>query len=92
MIRQDVFMPSELPPRFFLEQIMDDLAKSYFFLWDRKNQDNKIMLTWKDLSKYFNKNNFKTNLRKLNNEGLLSYEEYEEGIEIELVGWDDFCE
>lgn len=92
MISQGYFQENKVPPRAFLDQIIDSLTKSYFFLWDRKNQENKVMLTWKDLSKFFHKNSFKTNLRKLNNEGLLSYEEFEEGISIELVGWDDFID
>jgi len=86
MIRQDF---NELPPPMFMMQIMDTLSKVYCFLWERKDALNRLKLTWKDLSKYYNKNAFRTSLRKLNNEGLLSYDESEDGIAIELVGWDD---
>ncbi len=92
LIRQDFDAAPELPPRMFLEQIMDSVSKAYCFLWDRKNKENKIDMTWKDLSRYYNKNAFKTNLRKLNNEGLLSYEESKDGIFIELVGWDEMLD
>jgi len=81
-----------LPPRMFLMQIIDNVSRLYCFLWDRKDEENTINLTWKELSKFFNKNSFKNNLRKLNNEGLLNYEESESGISIELVGWDEVDE
>ncbi len=89
LIRQDFHEQTQLPPRLFMEQIMDGLIKVYCFLWDHKNEQNKFMMTWKDLSSYYNKNNFRTSLRKLNAEGLLSYEESKNGISIDLVGWDE---
>ena len=89
LIRQDFHPQAKLPPRAFLEQIMDPLTKAYCFLWDRKDSQNRLHLPWKDLALYYNKNAFRTNLRKLNNTGLLSYEESREGISIELVGWDE---
>lgn len=89
LIRQDFHEQLHLPPRMFMEQIMDGLSKAYCFLWDRRNDQNKIDMTWKDLSMYYNKNAFRSNLRKLNNEGLLSYEESKDGIAIEMVGWDE---
>lgn len=79
----------EMPPRMFLEQIFDSLTKFYCFLWDKKDKLNRIKLTWKELSVYYNKNTVHTSLRKLNNEGLLSYSESDNGIDIELVGWDE---
>lgn len=90
IISQD-FQPP-LPPRMFLEQIMDSLTRAYCFLWDRKNKQNIFKMTWKEIAIYYNKNAFRTNLRKLNNQGLLSYEESIDGIEIELIGWDDIEE
>lgn len=86
LVRQDFH---HLPPRLFLEQIMDTLSKAYCFLWDHKNKRNLFKMTWKELSVYYNKNSFRTSVRKLNNEGLLSYEESDDGIAIELVGWDE---
>lgn len=89
MIRQDFHPQTELPPRMFMEQIMDGVSKSYCFLWDHKDEENKFQITWKDLNRYYNKNTFRSNLRKLNDEGLLDYEESTEGIVVELVGWDE---
>lgn len=92
LIRADFESTPQLPPRFFLEQIMDKLSKAYCFLWDRKDEENKIDMSWKDISRFYNKNAFRTNLRKLNNEGLLNYEESIDGICIELVAWDEMEE
>lgn len=89
LVRQDFQPQTKLPPRMFLEQVMDTVTKVYCFLWDHRDEQNRIELTWKDLSLYYNKNSFRTNLRKLNREGLLSYEESPDGMSIELVGWDE---
>ena len=90
LIRQD-FCDSELPPRLFLEQIMNDLSRTYCFLWDIKGDTHTVSFTWKELHKFYNKNAFRSNIRKLNREGLLSYEESDDGISIELVGWDEIA-
>jgi hypothetical protein len=86
MIRQDF---ERLPPKMYMMQIMDSLVKTYVFLWDKKDDENRIEMTWKDISMYYNKNSFRTSLRKLNNEALLNYNESSEGILIEMVGWDE---
>jgi hypothetical protein len=86
MIRQDF---QELPPKMFMMQILDNVPKMYVFLWEKKDELNRIFMTWKDLTKYYNKNSFRSNLRKLCNEGLLNYDESNDGISIELVGWDE---
>lgn len=87
MVRQDF---QTMPPKPFMDQIMEPLAKAYCFLWERKDKLNRINFTWSELSKYYNKNTFRTNLRKLNNVGLVTdIKETEEDISIELVGWDD---
>jgi hypothetical protein len=86
MSRQDF---EELPPKMFIMQILDNLPKTYIFLWEKKDKLNRIRMTWKDLSKHYNKNSFRTSLRKLCNEGLLNYDESDDGIAIELVGWDE---
>ena len=89
MIRQDF---SELPPKSFMMQILDNTAKIYAFLWEKKNDSNRVFFSWGELRKYLNKNTFLTSLRRINNEGLLDYEESEEGVSIELVGWDEVCD
>jgi hypothetical protein len=86
MIRQDF---SQLPPKMFLMQVMDTLSKVYVFLWEKKNEFNKLSLSWKELSKYFNKNSMRTSLRRLNSEGLLNYEESDYGVTVEITGWDN---
>jgi hypothetical protein len=89
MIRQDFQPQTKLPPRLFMEQVMDNLSKAYCWIWDRKDEKNQFQISWKDLDPYYNKNSFRSSLRKLCNHGLLSYEESRDGIAIELVGWDD---
>lgn len=89
MIRQDINMPQDLPPKMFMMQVIDDMAKVYCFFWEKKDPDNQIDLTWKDIGKCYNKNNFRTCVRKLNNKGLLEYTESDEGVHIELTGWDE---
>lgn len=86
MIRQDFDI---MPPKMFLMQIIDNVSKVYLFLWEKKNKLNKISMTWKELAQYYNKNCFRTSLRKLCSEGLLSYSESLDGVAIELVGWDE---
>ncbi len=78
-----------LPPKPLMMQILDATSKIYVFLWDRKDETNTLRMTWKKLSKYFNKNRLKTGLRKLCDEGLLDYRETASGICVELVSLDD---
>lgn len=89
LIRQDFNSQPQLPPRLYMEQIMDSLSQIYCFLWDHKNEQNVFKMAWKEILVYYSKNTFRTSLRKLNNQGLLSYKEDEYGITIELIGWDD---
>lgn len=90
MIRQD--FSAELPPKMFLMQIMDDLTKVYCFLWEKRDNFGKLRFEWKDISKHYNKNTFRTSLRKLNGKALLNYAESEDGISIEMVNWDEIGE
>lgn len=92
LIRQDFSQKNQLPPRLFLEQIMDSCSRIYCFLWDNKNKNNMFKMTWKDINVFYNKNAFRTNLRKLNNQGLINYEESLDGISIELVSWEEIEE
>jgi hypothetical protein len=86
IVRQDF---AHLPPKPFMLQILDKTSKVYVHLWDQKDSNNKIEMLWKDISKLYHKNTFKTCLRKLNDKGLLDYKETAQGMQIELVGWDD---
>lgn len=89
MVRQVFTNP---PPMPFLNQILDIRAKIYLFLWERKNKLNQFNISWKELHHYYNKNTFRTNLRRLTDSGLISYEEDDQGVSVEIVGWDDIDE
>jgi hypothetical protein len=89
VIRQDFSITSQLPPRLFMEQIMDSLSKVYCYLWDNKNALNQIELSWHKASRIFSRKTIRTSLRKLSAQGLLDYQEDEDGVTIELVGWDE---
>ena len=91
IVRQD-FCESTLPPKFFLIQILDTLPRVYLFLWEHKNAENQVRMTWKELHSYFNKNAFRSSMRRLLAEGLISYKETKTGFSVEVVGWDDFQE
>jgi hypothetical protein len=86
MIRQDF---AAAPPMPFLSQILDSKAKIYVFMWERKDDDNQFTMSWRALHHYFNKNTFRTNLRRLTDVGLISYDEDDEGVSVNLVGWDE---
>lgn len=78
-----------LPPKPFLMQIMDITSKVYVFLWERQDSNNRVVMTWKDLARYWNKNSFKTSLRKLTDVGLIGYQETSRDLSVELVRWDE---
>lgn len=87
IVRQDF---QEMPPKSFMMQVMDDISRVYCFLWDKRDPLNRIEFTWMELSSYYHRNFFRTKLRKLNEGGLLDFYESDEGITIELTGWDQF--
>jgi hypothetical protein len=89
LVRQEF---QEMPPKPFLMQILDKISKIYIFLWENKDRMNKINVSWNDISRIYNKNNFRSSLRRLNNEGLLDYNESKDGVLIELVDWNDLNE
>jgi hypothetical protein len=91
LVRQD-FSDNSLPPKMFLMQILDLHAKIYCFLWDKKGEGNRLSLVWRDLTKIYSKNTFKTSLRILALEGLLNWQEFDDKVAIELVGWDDIVD
>ncbi len=85
MIRQD-FTP-ELPPKEYIMQVCDNVIKVYCYLWDNKNSDFTCKIQWKEISKVFSKNTFRTAVRKLCAEGLLNFKETDKGSNVELTGW-----
>ena len=86
MIRQDF---KDIPPMLFLIKILNTTSKVYLFLWKKKDSENRFYMTWKEITHYFNKNTFKTNLRNLTDVGLVSSKQNDDGVLVELVGWDD---
>jgi len=79
---------SQMPPRAFMEQIMDKLGKIYCFLWDLKDEDGKLYLRWVEITDVYQKNSFRSCLRKLKCHKLLTYKETDDGIRMEIFGWD----
>lgn len=79
----------ELPPKMYLMQILDPVSKIYCFLWEKKDNNNRVKMSWDDVARIYNKNNFRSSLRKLNCFSLLDYVENKDHVEIELVGWSD---
>lgn len=83
----------ELPPKAFLMQVIDPTSRLYVFLWERRDDFNKIILSWNEIGLHYNKNHFRTCLRKLNNAGLVTdFKESPFDISIEVIGWDNFEE
>jgi hypothetical protein len=83
----------EYPPKPFLEQVANHCPKAistYFYLWEKRDKNNCVMMTPQDISYFMHRNAFKDNLRKLNLEGLISYIEHPGKISIELVDWESF--
>ncbi|MEN6512246.1 MAG: hypothetical protein ABFD00_10520 [Chloroherpetonaceae bacterium] len=87
LIRQDFQNHETMPPRLYMNQIMDNVSRVYCFLWDNKDKKHRFTTTWKNLSLRYNKNLFRTSLRKLNDQGLVSYKEDDKGVLVELVAW-----
>lgn len=74
-----------MPPRQLMEKIMDKTAKIYCFLWEKKNEQGKLFLSWEELVNFYHKNSFRTAIRNLLRQELLkSYKESDKGVKIEL--------
>ena len=86
MIHQDF---CNLPPKMYLMNVLDKTSQIYVYLWERKNALNRICMSWDDVRLQYNKNTFKTALRKLLYVGLLNYEDSPDHVEVELVGWEE---
>jgi hypothetical protein len=89
IIRQDFSKRGDLPPKAFLMQVMDKTTELYCYLWDKKGEDGKILLKWREIKKVYNSNAFRTSLRKLCSTGLLNYKEDLDDIVIEMVSWEE---
>lgn len=79
-----------LPPKEFLIQIADTAMKGYLFLWDQKDKDFHVKMRWDEIGLVFHRNTLNTILRRLASAGLLYFHRSDEnGIDVELVGWDE---
>lgn len=83
----------EYPPYPFLQQVLHHCPKAaltYWHLWKQKDKNNNVSMTNKDVSYFKHPNAFKSDLRQLNIEGLISYDEDGGKISIEMVDWESF--
>ncbi len=76
---------SEFPPIEKLSRILDKKCEIYLFLWSKRDVNNRVKITWKQVREFYNKNNFRTALRNLRFENVLSYRETESGIAVDLI-------
>ena len=87
----------ELPPKAFLRQVLNHCpvaGLTYIDLWEKKDELNQVYLDKKEISLSIHLNAYKNNLRRLYNEGLISYDDQTDpaSIVVELVGWQEFDE
>jgi hypothetical protein len=84
---------NDLPPKAFMEQVAStspEACLTYIRLWERKNKNSIAEMTLEEISHIWHLNEFKANLRKLNNIGLISDIGKAPGkISVELVDWQD---
>jgi len=81
----------EYPPYPFLEQVLEHCpkaGKTYCFLWKKRDKDNRVLLQREDYT-FRHPNAFKEDLRKLFNEGLISFKDLGNRISIEMISWED---
>jgi hypothetical protein len=74
-----------MPPRHCMDIIMDPVSHVYCYLWDMKDSEWSVFLSWKDLVKIYQKNSFRSCIRKLKAKGLVKgSKEEEEGVKVKL--------
>ena len=76
-----------MPPRAFMQQIMDKTSKLYCFLWDKKDEEGSMFLGWHEVVYLYQKNSFRSCMRKLKEQNLLTYRETDSGVKIKLFEW-----
>lgn len=90
-----IHIREELPPKQFLVQVANHCptaVSTYIYLWDKKDENNCVSISKSDISYFAHPNAFKSNLRKLNIEGLISYIENFGKIFVEMIDWNDLDE
>ena len=87
-----IYQIEEMPPKPFLMQVLNHCSKAallYIHLWEKRDKDNRVIMTKEDVSHIMHHSAFRDNLRKLNCEGLIDYSESLGGIWVEMVDWQD---
>jgi hypothetical protein len=79
----------DLPPIRLLCKILDVKGKIFLFLWERRDKHDRVEMTWKELSEYYNKNKFKTALRYLGDADLIFWWVYEDRFAVEFINLDE---
>jgi len=68
-----------------MDIIMDPVSHVYCYLWDLKDAEWSVFLSWKELVNKFQKNSFKSCVRKLKAKGLVKgSNEENEGVKVKL--------
>jgi hypothetical protein len=83
------------PPLAYLELIAKNCSEAlstYLFLWSKKGKNNRLQLTKDDISLRMHPNKFHSDMRKLNNEMLISFAPSRGFIYVEMVDWEDVVE
>ena len=86
----------EYPPYFYLKQVATHYPRAvltYIELWEKRDKKCKVT-AYKDLINIqftHSRAQFMNDLKKLVNEGLVSCEETDQTLKIELVDWQDVC-
>lgn len=94
MARKTLNPDWDYPPLPYLEQILNHCcraAQTYLWLWNHSDQNRRCRLrssTIADMT-MISRARFKNSLREICREGLLSFREHNDILEIELVAWDE---
>ncbi len=90
LIRQEFHCSQvqELPPKPFLMLVLEKASKLYVQLWARQDKAHRVRISSKELQGY-SMLSLRASLRRLCEEGLLSYKETASGISVELVSWQE---
>ena len=90
----------DIPPLLYLKQVAYHCPKAmstYLDLWEKKGNDNILKIYKEDLKNEFLVSlcKFTNDLRMLVREGLVSFDETQNIIKIDITGWDEereaFC-
>jgi hypothetical protein len=94
MARAKLRQQWEYPPMPYLEQVLNHCSRAgqtYVWLWKHADDNKVCHVRASHIAEatLISKATFKHSLRALCREGLLSFQESDDIMEIELTGWDD---